>query len=580
MKRITLFCILSVLVGFMTSCDNGHEVTNKLDYIKEVGNRNPKEALLMLDSVKANEYLFSENLRMKCDLLDIRLHDKANITATSDIRIKRIVNYFDKHGDNEEKQEAHYYAGSVYRDLKNYPKALVGFQQAEDLCYDGETFDSLILRNTYSNLSWIYYQVQDYNKASVMSQKEYDLGRKMHILDAVTVQGLGASLLRNGDPQKAKKYFTEALDILKSGNSIDDDKTQTVYHLLYHFSYLKMKYQAESCYNIVKASINRNSISSENLYEIGEYYLMKDSMEAAIDCYKLILTRNNDLEIVYDASKKLFKLYNKLGDIKQADQYAQLFIKTSEALDLGKRQVMAANTNNLYQYHRDEKREEEIIERSAKYKSIALWTLSTLIPIIIIVILLYVYKKKKSEREIISQRKTISSYNEEIRRQKEEIEKQRCGLHENMTILEQTRNELQKVIDETERYKGMIDEQKVQLEEKIEENKDLIRLVHRTEFEESAEDVINTILQSSLGKHKMSVKEWNMLIQAVDKQHPEFSNLLASKLGRVDQKVLRMCYLLRIGLTNPQILNITGLPHSTVWRWAKKYEWIAKLNND
>ena len=71
-----------------------------------------------------------------------------------------------------------------------------------------------------------------------------------------------------------------------------------------------------------------------------------------------------------------------------------------------------------------------------------------------------------------------------------------------------------------------------------------------------------------------------MLIQAVDKQHPEFSNLLASKLGRVDQKVLRMCYLLRIGLTNPQILNITGLPHSTVWRWAKKYEWIAKLNND
>lgn len=124
MKRITLFCILSVLVGFMTSCDNGHEVTNKLDYIKEVGNRNPKEALLMLDSVKANEYLFSENLRMKCDLLDIRLHDKANITATSDIRIKRIVNYFDKHGDNEEKQEAHYYAGSVYQTSRTIRRLL------------------------------------------------------------------------------------------------------------------------------------------------------------------------------------------------------------------------------------------------------------------------------------------------------------------------------------------------------------------------------------------------------------------------------------------------------------------------
>lgn len=37
-----------------------------------------------------------------------------------------------------------------------------------------------------------------------MSQKEYDLGRKMHILDAATVQGLGASLLRNGDPKRQK----------------------------------------------------------------------------------------------------------------------------------------------------------------------------------------------------------------------------------------------------------------------------------------------------------------------------------------------------------------------------------------
>ena len=68
-----------------------------------------------------------------------------------------------------------------------------------------------------------------------------------------------------------------------------------------------------------------------------------------------------------------------------------------------------------------------------------------------------------------------------------------------------------------------------------------MRLKHKAELECSAEDIVSTVSETSKGKHKMVAREWNMLI----------------------------------GLTNPQIINATGIPHSTVWRWTRKLGWIT-----
>ena len=147
----------------------------QLENIKLVGDRNPQKAMRMLDSVKIEEKSWTEHARMKCSLLDIRLHDKAYMPATSDLKIKPIVAYFRQHGNNTERQEAYYYAGSTYRDLKNYPQAITYFLQSKDLCIKDQDFDSVMLRNTYSNLDWLYYKVQDYKNSTIMSEKEYDL---------------------------------------------------------------------------------------------------------------------------------------------------------------------------------------------------------------------------------------------------------------------------------------------------------------------------------------------------------------------------------------------------------------------
>ena len=159
-----MLVVMLFLALVLSSCV-GHDeaLLSRLQEIKEVGNVEPKLAMKMLDSLqndmdKADRYVWN-----KYELLSIRLHDKADIPATTDTPINRLVRYFEKHGSMAEKQEAYYYAGSAYRDLQDTPKGLEYFLKSVDCCGKGEEIDSVMLRNAYSQLGLLYYNVQNHH---------------------------------------------------------------------------------------------------------------------------------------------------------------------------------------------------------------------------------------------------------------------------------------------------------------------------------------------------------------------------------------------------------------------------------
>ena len=72
----------------------------------------------------------------------------------------------------------------------------------------------------------------------------------------------------------------------------------------------------------------------------------------------------------------------------------------------------------------------------------------------------------------------------------------------------------------------------------------------------------------------MTAASWRKLYRAVDELHPEFRNQLSAQFGKLNDQQLKVCYLMKIGLSNLQIRNMTNLSRVTVWRWVKKYNWI------
>ena len=113
-----------------------------------------------------------------------------------------------------------------------------------------------------------------------------------------------------------------------------------------------------------------------------------------------------------------------------------------------------------------------------------------------------------------------------------------------------------------------------QLTEQAEQNKRVIKMLHQSELEGKAEDVVQAVRDSALGKGDMTTADWKKLYQAVDELYPSFKDRLLQELGTFTQQQMQVCYLMRIGLSNRQIQNMTNLPRSTVWRWVKKYDWV------
>jgi tetratricopeptide (TPR) repeat protein len=178
MNRFLIRCIWSLLAIVATACSK-QTVLDELEHIKKVGNENPQMALVMLDSLEFNIRESNDYIRSKYDLLRIRLNDKADNSPNSDIVIKKLIGYFERKGSQSEKQEVYYYAGSVYRDLHDTPHALECFFKSLDFAYNNKDCDSTMLRNTYSNLNYLQYRVQNYDDAVSMAKEELNISKQL-----------------------------------------------------------------------------------------------------------------------------------------------------------------------------------------------------------------------------------------------------------------------------------------------------------------------------------------------------------------------------------------------------------------
>ena len=169
MIRHLLICLL-LLASFVTCTDyvSDREIS-RIDEMKRLDNSNPQLALTSYDSLGDDITKASTYVRNKYTLLGIHLRDKAELLHTSDSCIRHLVPYFEKKGTIREKQEVYYYAGSVYRDLKDIPRSLEYFLKSASCAEEGEA-DSVMLRNCYSQLCAMYTKVQDYGNALQMAK--------------------------------------------------------------------------------------------------------------------------------------------------------------------------------------------------------------------------------------------------------------------------------------------------------------------------------------------------------------------------------------------------------------------------
>ena len=572
-----IFCVLCTFgMLFLFSCSEEQHSLEELERIKMIGDDNPKKALAMLDSLKIGIREESDYVRNKYDLLQIRLNDKADNMPNSDIMIKNLISYFEENGSMLDKQEVYYYAGSVYRDLQDTPRSLEYFLKSIEYTINGNGCDSIMLRNAYSNLNDLYYKVQNYNDAVKMAQKELEISIRLNKDVIVPLLHEGNAYLAQNEPVLACKAFDAAYEEIARAKEVSQQK-QHIYNLLCYYSILKEKEKAKKCFSL----INQEPTSGFPCMAFAQYYELIGKKDSTIVYCKRILDEESDIYNMYDAAKLSFYIYNRAGKIKEANQYAGIYMLLSDSLDFGKRQELAATVNNEFQYHLDQKKEQALKDEKEKYKNTLIIVVLTAILLASITYILYVRRRNKHLQQMVAlsaELKRVSDDEQQLRKdieQKEkELERSKKSLEKSSDELSNVKRELQRVNTELSDYDEALKAKEQQLSEKMDQNKTFIKLLHQSELEGKAEDVIYAIRQSTKGMKNMKSSDWKQLYQAVDELYPLFKDRLLKELGNFTEQQMQVCYLMRIGLSKPQIQSMTELSRVTIWRWVKKYDWI------
>lgn len=571
--------VVSVILS-VAACDN-ESVFDEMSRIKRVGDTDPRLALSMLDSIECSVRDADDHTVNTFDLLKIRLNDKADNIPVSDISIQHVLSYYEEHGNSAELQEAYYYAGSVYRDLHDTPRALEYFFRSLDSADDAaDECDSLMLRNTYSNLEYLYYLVQNYHDSALMAERELEVCLALGKNPVLPYMHLGSSMLAQDSLSKAESCFDYVFDYL-SADMGTADHTDDYLYLMEYYSKMRRADKARRCY--AHARVTEYDDKHPAFYDLAfaEYYSLIGETDSAIARCQRTFEHNPSIYNEYDAASLLLSFAIRKGDDQMSLRYAKSYLAISDSINLGRRQELSATVSNQYKYHLDKKKVERLNRDRERYYLMLIGAVLLMGVVTLSFVILSIVRKNHHLQQVINLSRRLESAESNSKTLEEHISAKEDEIRHHTTTLEQNQNELEKlkrqlaeVTDKLSQYNSDLQVAEQRLADKIDQNKSLLRLLHRSELEDKAEDIISSLRLSSNGIRRMTDVEWKKLYSAIDELYPDLRNRLAAEYGQFTEQQMQVCYLLRIGVSNTQISNLTDISRATVWRWANKFSHI------
>ena len=121
LRYSVFFTLLYILVG----CTENRVQMQRLQVIDSLMEAHPQAAydsLCRFDSLEMGNA--SRTVAMKCRMLMAKAQNKLYLSMPTDSIFQEVVDYYDSWGTDNEKMQAYYLLGCVYRDHKDAPKAI------------------------------------------------------------------------------------------------------------------------------------------------------------------------------------------------------------------------------------------------------------------------------------------------------------------------------------------------------------------------------------------------------------------------------------------------------------------------
>jgi len=536
------FYIIGLLLLLLVACTGDKEVRAVLERAEAMMESCPDSAYAELQTLfdgrdtsllplgEIREGLGSGE-RVYALLLLAEASNKLYKQMPSDTVFQEVVDYYDSHGDANQRMKAYYLMGCIYRDHHEAPLALQWHLDAV------EQADTLAANCDYLTLMRIYGQMAEIYHSQLMPLEEIDANNQYSRcaakLDKTYERIRGIELQLN-----AYSLFGDTTTILTLTDSVHDlylqaDMPQAaasvyyaaIYILLARHDYPKAKqlmdiFEHESGLFDLEGNIRKGR---EHYYcAKGFYYQGINMLDSAEFYYRKLLHFHYD----YDAYKGLLRLSEQRHQPDSIIKYLPYFETAHNAVINNLRFESTQQAQSMYDYSRNQKiaYEKEIESKNKQIIIIVLCFLMTLT----VFAISYLYRKRKR------------LYLKAIK------------------LIGQEKNAKWKVINRAERQAIQLSQKRETISSLETKNKELRSQLHprnclsaETMLLDSKEvkEVTKYVSESGIP----TGDEWKNLERAFMKYLPNFYALLNSH--RLENIEKRICYLTFMGI-KPKVISL------------------------
>ncbi|MDE5949209.1 MAG: hypothetical protein K2G86_10640 [Prevotella sp.] len=555
MKKIT-YIIASVIVLMSFSCSR-FEYRKSLIVADSLTETDPKRSIAMLDSMAPMMADAPKHEQMYHRLLQIKAADKSYIKHSSDSTILSLVEYYETEGDKTLLPEAYYYAGSIYRDIYDAPRALEYYQKAIDGISGG---NMRVKGHIYFQSGSLLLNQALYNQAINMYLKAFDnykiQGDNINCIH--TLHHLAYTYNKINKKDSCLHYYQRASKLSKDINN--EQMGMMVLAQMASFHIEQGDYsEAKKC---LKPSLDTlDSINISPYYTMALKICMNTQQYDSAHFYATELLKIGTIYAKQTASRCLTELALRENSYDNVAKYLKLFNEYTDSVKTITATESVNRMNSLYNYNLREK-ENLILKAENANKKVALTITICTVFTLSIILITYIYRNRQKQKLQIERfsrlRKELYEQSTEfIRKNKEKIE-----------FLEQ---ELKRTSDENHLLIERLEEQRADL---ILANETAIRKQTRNESAKArivATDIFKTI-QNYIKKEKaVNAKEWKELDEIINKEIPDFKTNLYSYYN-ISPHEYHICILIRLEFSPTDMAMLLGCTTSAVSKARKRLQ--------
>lgn len=520
-----------------------------IDSLMEAHPQAAYDSLCRFDSLEMGNA--SRTVVMKQRLLMAKAQNKLYLSMPTDSIFQEVVDYYDSKGSDNEKMQAYYLMGCVYRDQKEAPKAMMSYKKAIE-CADTlrKECDYKVLFGIYGQMADIY-RYQYLHKQSIECYKKYSYYAAKANNMASYIQGfelIASEYYALGDTLKAVEQIKKGYRQYKA-HGMRQDAAQMLPTLIYVCLQRAQYQQAHYYMDIYEKESglfdkNNNILTGrEHYYKAkGMYFLGINRIDSAEYYYRKL----GRYGFKYETAQGLLAIYRICLNSDSIKKYSVLCEQEMDKILNGTQANAVVQAASLYDYSRLQQKINK--EKLSKVRNKYLAILFVFILSLVFIILVRHYKriKRKMAEELNKANKDYVMIAQKMKKACEDLKMLQVDKE---AFIQQKQEEVSSLQATLHKYK-----EKYDLLDLADKNNALLASDVVVRFKEMA-------TQKRNGK-KTQENDWQELRLIFQQKLPLlFEKMRTSKLSPQELKV---CMLVYLTMDNTEVATLIDTTTKTV----------------